>query len=91
MYNVEYNYNENFPDLNASICELPYEGNLSLIIILPHDGISIALVESKLTICNLANIDKTLTKNQINVSIPIFKLHIKTEVNNISLILKFNQ
>jgi serine protease inhibitor len=82
QYNVDYNYNENYKSLNASICELPYEGNLSLIIILPHDDINIALVESNLDINILENLNEIFTKKRINVSIPIFKLHIKTEVTD---------
>ncbi len=84
QYNERYKYIENVPELSASVCLLPYEHKkLSMMIILPHEDVNIALVESKLSADVLRQVDKQFKTFKINVGIPIFKLHIKTEVKMI--------
>ena len=80
QYNVEYKHSENVDDLKASVCVLPYEGNLSLMIILPHKDINIAFVESKFNLDTIKRINEQVESKRVNIAIPIFKLHIKTEV-----------
>ena len=90
QYNVDFNYEENFENLNASVCELPYKGSLSLFIILPHNHIKIAIVESKLNIDLIRRIDSALTKKRINIAVPVFKFHIKSEVYTLKFSQKLN-
>ena len=75
----------NLSDLDASLCELPYEGEkIAMTIILPNKNSSLSKLEQKLDINKLRNVlnsQKSLTP--VNVYLPKFKLEYKSEVRNI--------
>jgi serine protease inhibitor len=69
-------------DLDASLCELPYEGEkIAMTIILPNKNSSLSKLEQKLDIKKLRNVlNKEKYLDYANIHLPKFKLEYKSEV-----------
>jgi len=69
--------------LKATMCEFPYVGdNVSMTIILPHEGIKIAEVEKQLTADTLTELLETYCEmGKVFAYIPKFKLEYKSELS----------
>ena len=69
--------------LKADVCKLPYAGKqLSMSIILPHEGTKLSDIESKLNGKSLSNILSHLViEEKVNVFLPRFKFEQQLEVN----------
>ena len=80
--NKKFRYIYKPAQIDADICELPYAGqNISMTIILPHQGISLEKVEKQLNDSVLHQImTLEIPKENINLEVPKFKLEYKTEV-----------
>lgn len=80
--NKKFRYVYKPADIDADICELPYAGqNISMVIILPHQGHSLEQVEKQLSDSVLHHImTYEIPKEKINLQVPKFKLEFKTEV-----------
>ena len=79
---------QNLEELNAQVCEFPYAGEkVSMTIILPHVGVKLEDVESKLNGGLIKEIFNKGYKQEINVFIPKFKLEYSQEVNLILALL----
>ena len=70
--------------LKAMVCEFPYENeDVSMTIILPHEGISIDEVESQLSANTLKEVFEVNSyAAKVHAYVPKFKLEYKNEVNN---------
>jgi serpin B len=72
---------QNLPEINAQVCVFPYAGEkVSMTIILPHVGVTLESVESKLNGNLIKEIFSKGFKQEINVFIPKFKLEYSQEV-----------
>ena len=79
-FNVLYD----LPDLNASICKLPYAGEtISFTIILPDRQFNLTDVEKQLDSKKFHKIlSSNFYKEKINIHLPKFKMEYKIEVSN---------
>lgn len=62
-------------NLNANCIELPYkDGNLSMLIILPHNRTGLAKLETDLKTVNIIELSKTMRLTDVVLSIPKFQI-----------------
>ncbi|RNA27829.1 squamous cell carcinoma antigen 2 [Brachionus plicatilis] len=82
--NKKFRYIYKPAQIDADICELPYTGqNISMTIILPHQGHSLEQVEKQLNDSVLHQImTLEIPREKINLQVPKFKLEFKTELSN---------
>lgn len=69
-------------DLNAQVLQLPYTNeNVSMIIILPYDRNGLVELEEKLSKVDLTMISEGMSRPEVQVSLPKFKIESTIELN----------
>ena len=83
LLNKKFLFKINPGGLTACTCELPYVGeNISMTIILPHEGINIEDVEKQITHESLKQVfERNDIPSKVHLYLPRFKLDLKAEVS----------
>lgn len=81
MFNEDVFRYADFPDLQASVVELPYKTmNLSMLLILPKDVEGLADLESKLRYQDFSTISDRLKRELVTVKLPRFKIEFEVDM-----------
>lgn len=70
-----------FTELNAKAVELPYkDSDMSMFIILPNSKTGLAQLESQLRDYNINELSKEMSKSEVDVSLPRFKIEFEVSL-----------
>jgi serpin B len=73
-----------FPELDATVLELPYKDtDITLLIILPNSKTGLSSLEARLNQIDLNEISSKLFSRQVHVYLPKFKIEYEVNLNNI--------
>lgn len=85
MRNVgQYKYADLRPELDATAIEIPYsDSNATFIVVLPNTRDGLRRLESKLVEYDLIKLSEKLERQQVQITIPRFKIEQKTDLKNL--------